>query len=385
MSTLVKPYTFNIFSSAQNLPDSWDDIAHGNVFLSQKYLSVLEQSSPTNMLCRFIGLYEGEKLIGVALAQFLDLNLLESFGERDQCLKTTVRNFVFRYFASHVLFIGNNMLTGQHAFKLHPEADPKKASQTLYKAAEALKVEFAQLGKKVHITTYKDFDAAQITQLDSKTFASFYQFTTQPNMVFYVRENWKSEQDYVSALNKKYRDQYKRARKKEWGIEKRRMSLEEIEQHQDQIYQLYFHVAKNAPFNTFFLAKNHFKTFKALFKDDFLFYGYYLDQKLIGFNTMIVNGDSLDTYFLGYDDSVQREKMLYLNMLYDMIACAIHNEYREVVFSRTALEIKSSVGAVPIQTYGYLQHKNALVNHFMPTLFGYLEPEVQWNPRNPFQ
>jgi hypothetical protein len=100
---------------------------------------------------------------------------------------------------------------------------------------------------------------------------------------------------------------------------------------------------------------------------------------------MIVNGDSLDTYFLGYDDSVQREKMLYLNMLYDMIACAIHNKYREVVFSRTALEIKSSVGAVPIQTFGYLEHKNALVNRFMPTLFGYLEPEVQWNPRNPFQ
>lgn len=385
MSTLVTPYTFKIFSSAQNLPSAWDEIAHGNVFLSQKYLSVLEQSSPTNMLCRFIGLYEGEKLIGVALAQFLDLNLLESFGERDQCLKTTVRNFVFRHFASHVLFIGNNMLTGQHAFKLSAEADPEKASQRLYKAAEALKIEFAQLGKKVHITTYKDFDAAQITQFDSKPFASFYQFTTQPNMVFYVRENWKSEQDYVNALNKKYRDQYKRARKKELGIEKRRMSLDEIEQHQEQIYQLYFHVAKNAPFNTFFLAKNHFKTFKALFKDDFLFYGYYLNQKLIGFNTMIVNGDSLDTYFLGYDDSVQREKMLYLNMLYDMIACAIHKQYREVVFSRTALEIKSSVGAVPIQTFGYLQHKSALVNRFMPTLFGYLEPEVQWNPRNPFQ
>lgn len=385
MSTLVTPYTFKIFSSAQNLPNAWDKTAHGNVFLSQKYLSVLEQSSPNNMLCRFIGLYESEKLIGVALAQFLDLNLLESFGERDQCLKTTVRNFVFRHFASHVLFIGNNMLTGQHAIKLSPEANPEKASQTLYAAAEAIKTEFVQRGKKVHITTYKDFDATQIKQFDSKTFASFYQFTTQPNMVFYVRENWKSEQDYVSALNKKYRDQYKRARKKELGIEKRRMSLDEIEQHQEQIYQLYFHVAKNAPFNTFFLAKNHFKTFKALFKDDFLFYGYYLDQKLIGFNTMIVNGDSLDTYFLGYDDSVQREKMLYLNMLYDMIACGIHNKYREVVFSRTALEIKSSVGAVPIQTFGYLQHKNALVNRFMSTLFGYLEPEVQWNPRNPFQ
>lgn len=382
---LITPYTFEIFSSAQNLPDAWDAVARGNIFLSRKYIAVLEHSCPKNMQCRFIGLFENNQLIGVAIAEFLDLNLLESFGERDQCLKTTARNFVFRHFASHVLFIGNNMLTGQHAFKLASQADSKQAAKTLYLAAEALKIEFAQLGKKVHIVTYKDFDAEQIELFDSETFNGFYKFSTQPNMIFDVRENWKTEEDYVAALNKKYRDQYKRARKKQNGIEKRRMSLDEIKANETKIYELYFHVAKNAPFNTFFLAEKHFSTFKEIFGDDFLFYGYYLDEKLIGFNTMIVNGDSLDTYFLGYDDTVQREKMLYLNMLYDMIACAIHQDYREVVFSRTALEIKSSVGAVPIQTYGFIEHKNALINRFMSTLFGYLEPEVEWNPRNPFQ
>lgn len=337
------------------------------------------------MVCRFIGLYQNEELIGVAIAEFLDLNLLESFGERDQCFKTSVRNFVFRNFASHVLFLGNNMLTGQHAFRLLPEADPKKATQTLYWAAEALKIEFAQLGKKVHIVTYKDFDAEQIKSFEHHRFSSFYKFSTQPNMLFHVQENWKTEEDYVNALNKKYRDQYKRARKKELGIEKHRMTLEEVKANESQIYELYFHVAKNAPFNTFFLAQNHFSVFKEIFGDAFLFYGYYLNEKLVGFNTMIVNGDSLDTYFLGYDDMVQREKMLYLNMLYDMIACAIHKNYRELVFSRTALEIKSSVGAVPVDTYGYIEHKNALINRCMSTLFGYLEPEVQWNPRNPFK
>ncbi len=385
MTNLIANYTFQIFSSVQNLPDSWDELAFEDVFLSKKYLSVLEQSCPENMQCRFIGLFEDKKLIGVALAQFLDLNMLESFGERDQCLKTSVRNFVFRNFASHVLFIGNNMLTGQHAFKLACEADTQKATKALHVATDALKTEFTRLGKKVHIVTYKDFDSEQIKLFDEQTFDSLYQFSTQPNMVFYVREHWKTEEDYVSALNKKYRDQYKRARKKEQGIEKRRMSLNEIKENQEQIYKLYFHVAKNAPFNTFFLAREHFSVFKEIFDEDFLVYGYYLNNQLIGFNTMIVNGDSLDTYFLGYDDSVQREKMLYLNMLYDMIACGIHKKYREVVFSRTALEIKSSVGAVPIPNFGYIEHRNRLINRWMPQLFDYLEPEVHWNPRNPFQ
>ena len=32
-------------------------------------------------------------------------------------------------------------------------------------------------------------------------------------MIFYLDENWKSLEDYVAALSKKYRDQFKRARK----------------------------------------------------------------------------------------------------------------------------------------------------------------------------
>ena len=161
--------------------------------------------------------------------------------------------------------------------------------------------------------------------------------------------------------------------------------MQEIIALEDTIYDLYLHVAKNAPFNTFFLPKNHFRTFKEIFKDKFLFYGYFIDEKLIGFNTLIKNGSVMDTYFLGYDDSIQREKMLYLNMLYDMIAYSINKGFKEIVFARTALEIKSSVGARPIQMYGYIGHTNPLVNVFMPKIFHYLEPETPWQERNPFK
>jgi hypothetical protein len=148
---------------------------------------------------------------------------------------------------------------------------------------------------------------------------------------------------------------------------------------------LYMHVAKNAPFNTFFLPKNHFRIFKEIFKDKFLFYGYFIDEKLIGFNTLIKNGKVMDTYFLGYDESIQREKMLYLNMLYDMIAYSINKGFKEIVFARTALEIKSSVGAKPLKMYGFIEHSNSIVNSYMPKIFKYLEPETIWQERNPFK
>jgi predicted N-acyltransferase len=376
---------FKIFPATDLLPENWDNLAHENIFLSKNYLKVLEKSAPDNMSCHFIGLFKDEKLVGIALSQFLNLNLLQSFGERDKCLKTSVRNFIFKNFSSHVLFIGNNMLTGQNAFYFSPEISYQDALKSLKKASEALKDIYKNKGFKIHLTSFKDFSKEQITSFEKATFIDYYKFSTQPNMIFEIRETWKTSEDYVADLSKKYRDQFKRSRKKSEGITKLKMNLETIIKHEKTIYDLYFHVAKNAPFNTFFLAKNHFSIFKELMGDKFLFYGYFIDDKLVGFNTLIKNGNSMDTYFLGYDDSIQKEKMLYLNMLYDMIGYSINQGFKEIVFARTALEIKSSVGAKPEEMFGFIQHSNSLINKKIDTIFDYLEPKTEWQERNPFK
>ena len=377
-------YSFQIYNSTSLLPLEWNSLADNNIFLTREYLEILENSSPVNMICHFIGIFDKEDLLGIVLTQFLFAEKLESFGERDQCLKTSVRNFALKNFASHVLFVGNNMLTGQNAFAFSPNIKEVKAIKTLHKAITQLKKDLKAQGKKVHITSIKDFTAKEIEPLQAE-FKNNYTFSTQPNMVFEINKNWKTEQDYIDALSKKYRDQYKRARKKSEGVEKKKMSLADIRKYEDVIYELYFHVAKNAPFNTFFLARNHFSFFKEIMKDDFLLYGYFLDEKLIGFNTLIKNGAVMDTYFLGYDESIQREKMLYLNMLYDMIAYSINQGFSSIVFARAALEIKSSVGAKPVKMYGLITHSNTLINHNIGRFFNYLEPKTEWQERNPFK
>ncbi|TPG35390.1 peptidogalycan biosysnthesis protein [Flavobacterium pectinovorum] len=377
-------YSFQIYNSTSLLPLEWNSLAVDNIFLTREYLEVLENSSPVNMICHFIGIFNEDKLAGIVITQFLFAEKLESFGERDQCLKTSVRNFAFKNFASHVLFVGNNMLTGQNAFAFDKEANLPKVIKTLHKAINQLKKDLKASGKKVHITSIKDFTAKEIEPLQAE-FKNNYTFSTQPNMIFEINKNWTAEQDYIDALSKKYRDQYKRARKKSDGILKQKMSLADIKKYEDVIYDLYFHVAKNAPFNTFFLARNHFSFFKEIMKDNFLFYGYFLEDKLIGFNTLIKNRNVMDTYFLGYDETIQREKMLYLNMLYDMIAYSINQGFSEIVFARTALEIKSSVGAKPVKMYGLITHSNTLINHNIAKLFNYLEPKTDWQERNPFK
>ena len=367
------------------LPVAWNDIAAGNIFLSTAYLKVLEISAPENMDCFFIAVFDEDVLVGIAISQFLDLSDVGSFGERDHCLKRRIRDFVFRRFTAHILIVGNNMLTGQNTLRFASNVDHPSGLSAIDAAVSEIKKQKAQQRVKTHLTIWKDFPEDQTDGFSFELFGSYYKFSTQPNMVLEIPGHWRAEPDYVNDLTKKYRDQYKRARKKNEGVLKRKLSLEEIEASSEKIYELYLHVAQNAPFNTFWLNKNHFAALKECLGENFLFYGYFLDGQLIGFDTLIKNGDSMDTYFLGYDDICQREKMLYLNMLYNMIGYSIKKRFKKVIFARTALEIKSAVGAKPVFLFGYIKHSNALLNRFMPRLFKYFEPEMTWHQRHPFK
>ena len=381
----LEQLSFKIFSKTSELPSNWNEVAKDNHFLQTPYLKVLEQSAPTNMECFFIGIFENESLIGTALAQYLDLNKLTSFGERDKCLRTWVRNFVFKNFASHVLFLGNNMITGQNGYAFSNTVDFKSLSAILLQSSEAIVSYFKAKGIKIHIVSFKDFYEICSEALKQYEFSKLYEFNTQPNMVFAIPSSWKTKEDYVGAFTKKYRDQYKRARKKNEGICVRELELDEVIALEKDIYKLYHYVAQHAPFNTFFLDKNHFSIFKKQCGSRFRIYGYFIEEDLVGFHSILLNGLVLETYFLGYDESIQKEKMLYLNMLYNMTEFGIENGFNKIIFGRTALEIKSSIGAEPIQMSGFIEHKNSLINKFISRIFHKLEPELIWQQRHPFK
>lgn len=382
---LQKKYSFEIFKNCAQFPVDWDIIAARNIFLTKDYLQVLEDSAPTNMTCRFVGIFNSNKLVGVAVVQFLDLRNIESFGERDKKSKTTIRHWFFKAFTSRILIVGNNMLTGQNAFAFDENISTGDAINCLSDAADLIANSFRSDNKAPHLIIFKDFLPERHADFANAKFAKFFQFSTQPNMVLKFREDWINFDNYFASLSKKYRDHYKRARKKSDSVAKRKLSLAEIDQFGDDIHKLYTTVAQNAPFNTFYLSRGHFYSLKQNLKDKFLFYGYFENEKLIGFNTLIKNGNDIDTYFLGYDDEFQRQKMLYLNMLYDMIGFAINKGFKNLILGRTALEIKSSVGAKPIKMIGFMKHCNPIFNYFLPRLFKYFEPEISWINRNPFQ
>lgn len=375
MSTI---YTHQLFTKTAELPDNWDQVAQSCIFLQKCYLQILEESSPENMLNTFLGIFEGEKLMATALIQEIDLALLPSFGERDHAIKTALRNILFKQFASKLLLVGNNMLSGQNAYTCLPDADESKVIEKLREV-----VEFWT--KKNHLTIFKDFTESQIQKFQIPAFQTDFPFSSQPNMVFEIKSIWQKEEDYVADLSKKYRDQFKRCRKKGAEISTKELNYEEILQAEETIYDLYLHVAKNALFNTFILPKKHFSSFKKHLGSDFILRGYYLKNQLVGFTTVIRHGKELETYFLGYDEKIQREKMLYLNMLYDLINCGIIQGFERIILGRTALEIKSSIGAKAVRLEGLMRHRFGMIHTNLSWIFPLLEPATTWIERHPYK
>lgn len=337
------------------------------------------------MRCFFIGIFNGDRLVGCALSQFLDMTSVESFGNRDHCIKESIRLFVFKRFSSKVLFLGNNMLSGENAFVFSDDTKLDDGILALNGALNEIGSRLSKQGHAPHLIIWKDFPSPLADRFPQSVIRSYFRFTAQPSMIFDIQNHWKSEKDYVADLSKKYRDQYKRARKKIEGVQMRQLNASEIERHTPTLYQLYRTVSDNAPFNTFYLSQNHWSSLRKNLGDDFLLYGYFEGEKLIGFDTLIKNTDVMETYFLGYDATQQRQRMLYLNMLYNMIGYAIKKEFREVIFARTALEIKSSVGAYPLTLYGFMKHTNPVIDRLLPRLFRYFEPEASWQQRHPFK
>jgi len=381
---------FKIYTSYSQLPASWNVIADDDLMLTTQYLKALEEALPTNITLYFVAVFKGETLVGIALVQLVQMRLKDMFRRNSSLsIKAFFRDIFSSSLKGNILVIGNLTHTGQHGVAyLNKEIEPKALLQTIVKAINTLKDKIKrECEKPIQAIMLKDYFLDDPIHNAEEVFKTekFNRVKVQPNMVLDIKSGWENMENYLGSLNKKYKTRYKRARKKLGDIEIQELDIETIKANSRQLHSLYGNVSDNAKFNTFLLPKRHFYSLKKELLDDFRVFGYYSDNKLIGFYTLILNHGVLETYFLGYDSEHQYPNQLYLNMLYDMLDFAIRNNFTSVVYARTAMEIKSSVGAQPIDMVMYMKHTNGLINRLLKAIFNFMKPSQQWEERHPFK
>jgi hypothetical protein len=353
-------------------------------------LKALELASPSNITLYYVGVFKSEQLVGIAVVERAQLYLKDMFRKSSpSVIKTFFRDIVSSVLKGNALVVGNLTHTGQHGIAFHDkEISSKDYLETILKAITTLKDQIKkESGKTIRIIMLKDYFLNDEILKAKEVFQSekFNLVKVQPNMMFDVQPDWVKMEDYVGSLNKKYKTRYKRARTKFGNIERLELDIETIKRSSKQLHTLYLNVSDHAKFNTFLLPEHHFYSLKQELQNNFKVFGYFEGNKLIGFYTLILNRDNLETYFLGYDSEHQYANQLYLNMLYDMLDFAIMNKFASVVYARTAMEIKSSVGARPIDMVMYMRHTNSLVNALLKRVFNFMKPNQKWEERHPFK
>jgi hypothetical protein len=373
--------------------------AHHDFFLSLNYLEALEDAPPEDFSFAYLVIHKPQtgKLVGFMACQikYFDASKSLNYDAKTasiyEKLKINAQKIVAKLTRFSTLIIGNLTLTGQHSFYFNDgEINDFELKKRLYTEGSLFLKKQLLEKHKINIASVfvKDFyqDSPNYALMQAVKKDGYNEFQVEPNFVFEVRKTWKTMDNYLDALASKYRIRAKRAFKKLGeNVEKKEFFEERILANQLEINDLYAQVSKNAGFNLVDLHPDYFLKMKTNLDTKFRLFGYFLDHKLIGFYTTIDNGDELEAHFLGYDAALNHEHQIYLNMLFDLINLGIEGHFKRIIFSRTAHEIKSSVGAEPIEMSLFIKHDNLIMNRLLLYILRVLSPREKWTPRAPFK
>lgn len=389
----VPGFELAIHSSATSLPRLWDELLPGGQqMMSRAYLRAQEQAPAEGMGYAYLLFYKNKKAVGLAACQLMEFRALRQIQSLRQLpegafferlLQTAKRAFASR--VNYKLIIcGATQFTGQHAFFFDPgRVGPEEAMALLDDGLQRLSRSLEADGWRAGGILIKDLEKGPCLRgLEQKGFSAF---PFEPNMVLPLRPEWHNFDDYLEAMVSKYRVRARRAFKKGKELEARELDEESLFRCQDEMYRLYDEIAGKADFNMLSLPKGYFLALKQAMPEKFRVFGYYLKDRLVGFCSTLSNAPELEAHFMGFEPEINFRYQLYLNMLYDMIRTGLEEGAEKVVFSRTAMEIKSSVGAQPVDMYCCVRHNNPVLNRALPALVRWLSPNgEEWVQRHPF-
>jgi len=390
-------FSFDLFNSVSGInSEHWNSIAnYGSPYLKTPYLTVLENEHPDNMCFHYALIYNHKKPVAISYFQVIDFSsegfegLIDKENTEFSCpltgyLKKHLTNHFIRGAGKlnmRLLICGNAFISGEHGFACSPEINKTEVFDALADIIYEIERAEKENGKIIAIVV-KDFYTSTKNASDELKEFKYHGFLGEPNMI--VTINWKTFDEYLNAMSKKYRNRAKGIVKKGAEIQRRNFSADDIAANAEQIQVLYNNVLKKASFRMASLSANYFVEMKKVLQDNFSFTGYYHNEELIGFRTTFLLEGAVEAHFIGLNYQINKELELYQNILYDYVKEAIDNNSQQLILGRTASEIKSTIGAEAYQLTCYIRHRNPLSNHLIKPFIDSIKT-IDWIPRSPFK
>lgn len=375
-------YKAILFNSCQD--PLFTELGCTSIFQLKAYHRALESAPPEKMNFWYVRLEQEYRLVGMLCFQVKDFNPGDSLKNQvNGSLVRAARYKTASLINLSVLCLGNTLVTGDYGFCFQPSISDRMQTILMMETIDWMLT--LKSFRKIGLVFVKDFYKDIFSEIpDSPYCQKYHAIDTQPSMIMDIPSEWGNFQGYLNALKSKYRIRAKKALRVAKDLECIELNAAEIETMEPQLHQLYLKVVDDVGFNLFILSQGYFSALKQSLGDKFRLWIYKDRGELISFFTVFEDGDILDAHFLGYDPEVNHKYKLYLNMLMRMIDLAATRGFRQLQLSRTATEIKSSVGAQGIPMWAYMRAPNKAFNWLVPRLYSFFKPDLEWVPRNPY-
>lgn len=383
------------FTSIFDVPVAhWNPLVKqsGNFLLSAPYLGALEQHPYRGMCFHYIIAYQQDRSLAIFYFQETDVHITQVEKNVDTEKAGSSRSIFDKakgIIASgldsikvRMLVSGNLLQSGQHGASFSDELTDDERAALLDSAWRKVVVS-GRSGKRVRATLIKDVSHGlknALHVLDSELTP----FSVQPNMVSTVREHWNGLEDVLADFSSKYRVRAKKAMKQAAHLEVRSLDEQLIQQWNDRIMELFQNVEDGADFSMVSIHPRYFIDLKVALGDDFVLKGYFDGEDLIGFYSYIRGMGKNYASFVGLDYDHNRKCSLYQNILYRLLEDSITDGAESIDLSRTAMAIKSTMGAEPVTHHLLVKHLNPITNSIVKRFIRNIR-SAEWIQRKPFK
>jgi hypothetical protein len=199
-----------------------------------------------------------------------------------------------------------------------------------------------------------------------------------------LQPDWSAWDDYLRAMRKKYRQRARSARRRGQDLKKTELDLNGIQAHADAFDGLLTPVLERASMTLVRPTAQCLTRLKRVLGDRLVVRAYHHQDALVAFSSSIHTADAIEGFLVGFDHRSNRSLKLYQNILYDFIEEGILRGARSVCLGRTALEIKSAVGATPTEIPLYVRLPSPLLQPVLGWAARAI-PAPSWTPRHPFR
>jgi hypothetical protein len=354
---------------------------------------VIEDCGPENIQPRYAMIFRAQKPVAALASQVVGI-AGKSLTREEPTLRAEKPSSLLRralapaarqasaQLRERMLVAGNLLSWGFHGIAFAPAEDPSPLwpgiAEALYRIRRA-----ERLSGQTDFVMVKDITAEQAGLEGLRRF-SYRPLETEPNMVLEIDPAWRTYEDYLAALDAKYRrnarDQVKKLTAAGCTVE----PVSDLSVLAARVHELYLAVHNNASVRLVTLPATYLPALARAAGNDFRCTVVRRGEELLGFVTSLRDGESAIAYYIGFDRAAAGGLPIYLRLLHATIADAIDWRCRRLSLGRTALEPKAALGAKPQPMSVWLRHRVPAVNWVLRGLLGGV-PHAEAPERSPFR